>query len=249
MLSFNHANRLLNFFPNFIFRWKQIGKITEINTFPIKSCAPIKKEIAICDDLGLGINEFIHDRVFMITKTDKHFVTGRTYPKLLLIKPSINRNILTLTIPDGSTVDVNVEKLLSMKTEIAQVWQETIESVDAGDEVAKFISKFILETDEGLRLVLFPKNYPTRHIDKRFKAYKNMRQMDSGALVDKTAYVLINQASIDDLNSRIENSAIKPLQFRPNIVVDGPDAYAEDKWDWIRIGDDVVFRTLRPCTR
>lgn len=240
---------IIEHFIFFNFRWKQVGKITEIHTFPIKSCAAINKEIAECDELGLRINEYIHDRVFMITKCDKQFVTGRTYPKLLLIKPSVDENILTLTIPDGSTVNVNVEKLLTMKTEIAQVWQETIDSVDAGDDVAKFISKFILDKDDGFRLVFFPKNYSTRHIDKRFKEYKNMRQIDSGALVDKTAYVLINQRSIDDLNSKIENSTIKALQFRPNIVIDGPEAYAEDKWDWIRIGDEVIFRTLRPCTR
>lgn len=226
-----------------------MGKVTEINTFPIKSCGLIRKEIAECDDLGLKISEYVHDRVFMITKTDKHFVSARTYPKMWLIKPSVDRNILTLTLPDGSNVKVDVEKLLEMKTVTAHVWKDSVEGIDAGDEAARFISEFILEKDEGLRLVFFPKNYSTRHIDKRFREYKNMRQVDSGALVDKTAYVLINQRSIDDLNMRIENSDIKPLQFRPNIVVDGPGPYAEDNWDWLRIGDEVVFRTLRPCTR
>lgn len=39
--------------------------------------------------------------------------------------------------------------------------------------------------------------------------------------------------------------------FRHNIVVDGPDLepYDEDTWDWIKVGDDVVLRNVKDCTR
>lgn len=42
---------------------------------------------------------------------------------------------------------------------------------------------------------------------------------------------------------------MRPLQFRPNIVIKGPEAYAEDNWKWIRVGDDAIFRGSRPCIR
>lgn len=58
----------------------------------------------------------------------------------------------------------------------------------------------------------------------------------------------MNMGSFDDLNKKIEKP-VGPLQFRPNFVVSGPAAWEEDKWKFVRIGDDVVFRTIQPCTR
>lgn len=60
--------------------------------------------------------------------------------------------------------------------------------------------------------------------------------------------MLINQGSIDELNRHMDH-VITPLQFRPNFVVKGPKAYEEDHWNWVRIGDNVVFRNIKPCTR
>lgn len=60
--------------------------------------------------------------------------------------------------------------------------------------------------------------------------------------------MMINQASMDELNSHL-NHVVKPLQFRPNFVVKGPTAYEEDKWKWIRVGENLIFRNIKPCTR
>ena len=68
-----------------------------------------------------------------------------------------------------------------------------------------------------------------------------------GAYPDATSYTLQNEASITDLNSRIEDP-VTPLNFRPNFVVKGAEPLEEDTWDWIKIGD-VVFRNIKPCTR
>src|SRR5882757_4355834 len=37
-------------------------------------------------------------------------------------------------------------------------------------------------------------------------------------------------------------------RFRPNLVVSGADAFAEDDWKTIRIGE-AVFRSTKPCER
>ena len=37
-------------------------------------------------------------------------------------------------------------------------------------------------------------------------------------------------------------------RFRPNIVVDNCEAFAEDSWKKIQIGE-VVFRVAKPCSR
>jgi uncharacterized protein YcbX len=38
------------------------------------------------------------------------------------------------------------------------------------------------------------------------------------------------------------------LRFRPNLVIEGSDAFAEDGWKRLRIGD-VEFRAVKPCSR
>lgn len=38
------------------------------------------------------------------------------------------------------------------------------------------------------------------------------------------------------------------LRFRPNLVVEGSAAFAEDDWKRVRIGD-VEFRVVKPCSR
>lgn len=62
--------------------------------------------------------------------------------------------------------------------------------------------------------------------------------------------MLVNQASVNDLNKRIGSSTITVENFRPNIVVDGPqlEPYSEDNWDWIKIRD-ITFRNVKECTR
>ncbi len=38
------------------------------------------------------------------------------------------------------------------------------------------------------------------------------------------------------------------LRFRPNLVIEGAEAFAEDNWKRIRIGD-MQFELLKPCAR
>ena len=58
---------------------------------------------------------------------------------------------------------------------------------------------------------------------------------------------MINQNSIDDLNTRIEKqSSIE--NFRPNIVVSGFKAYEEDKLKKIKIGKQL-FEVVSKCPR
>ncbi|WP_116431124.1 MOSC domain-containing protein, partial [Klebsiella pneumoniae] len=62
---------------------------------------------------------------------------------------------------------------------------------------------------------------------------------------DGYPYLLINQAPFNDLQRRCPGS-IKLEQFRPNLVVSGAAAWAEDGWLVIRVGD-VMFDLVKPC--
>ena len=68
-----------------------------------------------------------------------------------------------------------------------------------------------------------------------------------GAYSDMTSYTIQNEASIADLNGRLEKP-VSVRNFRPNFVLKGAKAFEEDTWDWVKIGD-VIFRNVRICTR
>lgn len=67
---------------------------------------------------------------------------------------------------------------------------------------------------------------------------------------DLSSYLLINQASVNELSNRIPKENISTLNFRPNIVIEGENlrAYEEDNWKWVKIGDVILYK-VRPCTR
>lgn len=60
--------------------------------------------------------------------------------------------------------------------------------------------------------------------------------------------MLINQGSIDELNKNL-NHVVTPLQFRPNFVVKGTKPFDEYNWTWVRIGNNVLLKHLKPCDR
>jgi len=67
------------------------------------------------------------------------------------------------------------------------------------------------------------------------------------SFADGFPLLLISQASLDDLNARL-SSPVPMNRFRPNLVVSGCEAFAEDSWRRIRVGE-IEFDVAKPCSR
>jgi uncharacterized protein YcbX len=70
---------------------------------------------------------------------------------------------------------------------------------------------------------------------------------DEVSFADAYPLLLITRAAVELLNTKLER-AMSPLRFRPNLIVDGAPAHAEDNWSRIRIGE-VEFEVGTPCVR
>lgn len=57
-----------------------------------------------------------------------------------------------------------------------------------------------------------------------------------------------HQGSFDDLNIGIENF-VAPLQHRPEHLVEGPIAWYEDSWQWLKIGTEIIYANVQPRIR
>lgn len=168
---------------------------------------------------------------------------------MVLIQPKIIGNQLTLSAPDKDDCVLNLDKLRKgVVNAKIQCWHSKVDGIDAGDEVADWLSEHIVGKKGVFRLNFYPHLYSTQKVTKSDRKYKGFKEEDSGTYHDTTSYMLINQASIDDVNTHLDH-VVKPLQFRPNLIVKGPAAYEEDAWNWVRVGEHVIFRGLSPCTR
>lgn len=229
------------------FRWQKIGEVSDLLCFPIKSCGWIRINEFECSQIGF-VSGNLRDRVLMVVRSDSgEFITARGYPTLVQIMPTIKGNVMSLTAPGMRNFEIDFEKLYATPPNKASVWSQEVDVIDAGEEAAQWFSRFILKEDFGLRLVFYYDNAPTRDVRPKNTIFETAIPDDTGALHDATSFMLINEASIADLNTKLQK-AVTPLQFRPNIVIKGPQAYAEDTWKWVKIGD-TVFRNVKPCTR
>lgn len=212
----------------------------------MKSCAPVKRNSFDCHVLGFEY-ESLFDRCLVISQNNKQ-VTARAYPKMVLIQPKIADNQLTLSAPGKPNIVLDLNELRKRPVnEKVDLWFTKSIGIDAGDEVADWLSEYLVDKLVKLRLVFYPHLYPTKGKPKEDKKY-SYKGDDVGTYHDLTSYMLINQASVDEMNTHLDH-VVKPLQLRPNIVVEGPEAYEEDNWKWIRFGENVVFRGVRPCQR
>jgi hypothetical protein len=70
---------------------------------------------------------------------------------------------------------------------------------------------------------------------------------DTVSFADGYPFLLIGENSLEDLNSRLEHP-VPMNRFRPNFVVKDSEAFAEDSWKKIKIGE-TVFHIVKPCER
>lgn len=64
---------------------------------------------------------------------------------------------------------------------------------------------------------------------------------------DGFPFLIVNQASLEDLNRRLERP-VDVHRFRPNLVIQGGQAWQEDRWQRLRIGE-VELDLVKPSSR
>lgn len=164
-----------------------VGEIADLNFFPVKSCAPIKRDSLNCHQLGIEY-ESLYDRGFIISRNNKQ-VTGRGYPKIVLIQPKIDGNKLILTAPGCSDFLINVDELRTkLVDEKVECYYSKVGGIDVGDEVADWLSKYIVGKTGLFRLFFYPHLYPTKGVPKKDRKYKAYKEYDAGTYHNKTSY-------------------------------------------------------------
>lgn len=206
-------------------------QLTQINIFPLKSARGISTSVT---RVGMFGPEF--DRRWLLVDPQGKFLTQRRFPSMSLIDVSLMEQGLQFNAPSMETL--TVLRPDGVESRLVTVWNDECQAWDAGDAAADWFSRYL---GVSCRLTYMPED-TFRAINPK---YLDRRQPVSFA--DGFPFLLISEASLADLNSRLE-TPIEMLRFRPNLVVRGCEPFAEDRWRRIRIGM-IEFDVVKPCSR
>jgi len=203
--------------------------------YPVKSLRGLAVPSAEIDPLG-----FVGDRRFMVVDEQGQFLTQRTLPRMALIETALTARELILRTDQGSSCTVPLVASTPAEIVPVRVWKsDGLLAEDCGADVAAWLSDFLRGPS---RLVRIGESF-TRPILKPGKA----RPGDIVNFADGYPFLVISEASLADLNARL--AVPLPMnRFRPNIVVTGIDAFAEDTWTRFQAGG-ITFRAAGPCAR
>jgi uncharacterized protein YcbX len=230
--------------------------ISEINIYPIKSLKGIALQSAVVNKRGLEC-----DRRWVLVDSQGTFLTQRELAKMATIAVAIENG--ELRVESNGAGPLKVAPLVDGPRVATKVWDRAGEAIAYDAKTNEWFSD-VLGTKVQLRYMPDDAGRPVKVV--------NSEASDRTGFADAYPLLLGNEASMADLNQRIAAGASSELpprprnadtppkqggelfsplpinRFRPNIVVSGADAWAEDAWAKIRVGE-AVFRVVKPSDR
>lgn len=199
--------------------------------YPIKGCGGISMSM-IQVHLARGI---VHDRAWMLVDEEGTFLSQRKHPRMALIRPRLEGPNLIVEAPGQSPAHIDYVSWNEVgRPRHVRVHDDTVKGIDYGDGAAGWFSAAL---GTRCRLVGRPRGL-----------VRSAPQGDAWlSYADAYPFLVVSQASLDDLNGRLADP-VAMNRFRPNLVVDGGDPYAEDAWPEIDLEGVRLIGQTR-CTR
>ncbi|HJS91206.1 MAG TPA: MOSC N-terminal beta barrel domain-containing protein [Steroidobacteraceae bacterium] len=206
--------------------------VQALNVYPLKSARGIPKA-----RVWLAGTGFEWDRHWMVVREDGTFLTQRTHPSLTHIATELTEDELILTSEGLQPLALPLAP--RGPAQPVRIWKDACEGLDQGDAAAAWVSRVLAEP---VRIVRVPPA-PRRRANPEYAGPEPAPL----AFPDGYPVLICNRASLDDLNRRAPE-ALPMERFRPNLVLEGLPAFAEDRIGSIEIGP-VRLTLVKPCTR
>lgn len=210
--------------------------ISQIFTYPIKSCGRMAH-----NEITLDARGPVWDRRWMVVDSDGLFITQRENPALALVQPRFDNSNLAIRAPGMPEMCIPLQRE-SGEIWRVQVWDDECIAWDEGDELAEWLGDY-LKVDA--RLVRMADDY-VRQVDMAYAS-----ENTPVGFADAFPLLIVSEASLEELNRHMVERGKTPIpmsRFRPNVVVSGADAFAEDNWRTVQIGN-VTIDVVKPCAR
>jgi uncharacterized protein YcbX len=224
--------------------------LASLHIYPLKSGRAIDLGQAEVEPWGLA-----GDRRWLLVEPDGKFISQRAEPSMarLVIRPHSAGSSPpgSIEVTADGTVSADGRPPLTVNapaddggTELlwVTVWRAKVQAAAAGAAADAWFSAFL---GRPVRLVYL--DDPTRRqVDPEFGAPD-----DRVSFADGYPLLLTTVSSLDALDdwlAQIGDAPVPMNRFRPNAVIAGTPAWAEDGWHRVRIGA-VPFRVAKPCGR
>ena len=208
--------------------------VSELYIYPIKSLGGISLSAASLTDRG-----FEYDRRWMLVDENNRFLSQREVPLMACLHVELLNGCLMVINKHKSDVSCSIPlQPLATGTTMVTVWDDECLAQWVSTEADAWFSE---QLGISCRLVYMPDS-SHRQVDMRY-AHDN----EITSLSDGYPLLMIGQASLDDLNSRLA-SPLPMNRFRPNIVFTGGLPFQEDDMKQFSIGD-VRLLGVKPCAR
>ncbi len=213
--------------------------VRQLFIYPVKAL----RGIALARS-GVGARGLAGDREWMIVREDGRFVSQRELPRLALLAPRFEGESLCIEAPGQDALRVPLA-YRDGEAFTAQVWADDCEVLDAGAQAARWLDAAV-QPARPLRLVRM------RHgFRRRLARAPLLGDETTTAFADAAPFLVVNLASLQALNAELGRRgqpAVGIERFRPNIVIEGLDAFREHALAALQ-GDGGSFRLCYPCER
>jgi uncharacterized protein YcbX len=204
--------------------------ITAIREYPVKSLAGYALEQAILTSRGLE-----NDRRWMLIDEEGRFITQREHPWLCRKQARLQEDTLILTdLDSGAELRIPEARAVQGPLTRVHIWDDSLDARLVATDIRPFFGqpwRLVYMADDCQRIV-----------DQRYA-----KPGQEVGFSDGYPYLITNETSL----ARLAEDYGEPLsmgRFRPNIVVRGARAFAEDQWRSLQHRGGS-FLTPKPCAR
>ena len=217
-------------------------QITQLIIYPVKSLKGISVTQSELQEHGLA-----WDRRWMLVDAQQRFVTQRQLPALATVEVALTDEHLVLSHPNVEPLSVPLAEPEG-NLRLVSVWNDHCKALPESDDVSRWLVAALGEQAQGLSMVRFATEF-SRAVEEDF--------LDGGAahtyFSDAYPFLIATTGSLDALNQALAAGGHAPVpmnRFRPNIVVESDEAWAEDRWATLSEQSGAFQLALRkPCKR
>jgi uncharacterized protein len=208
--------------------------VSELFVHPIKGCRPTAVGQVEVNEFGIK-----GDREFMVVRGGEK-VNQKELPALAKIcVEQFSPGHIRLT--SEGVASIEHRRMTTGANSTVTFILDKVEVQDQGDDIADWISVIVGET---VRLVVatdtFKRNLPIDPL-------KLAHDIPQEGFKDVSPVMIVNESTLEVLNSKLPE-AVPVERFRPNVVVSGLEAYAEDELNQLA-HEQFEFNYVSPCER
>ncbi len=208
--------------------------ISHLYVYPVKSLAGILLDQVKLSDRGLE-----YDRRWILIDDNNRFISQREVTRMALLHTVLcgSRLIIFEKGHSADALELDLNPVNGDRVRV-ELFKDESEGVVAEERVNSWFSK---KLGVNCRLVYMP-DAVKRVVDPVYA-----HDGEITAFSDGFPLLLIGQASLDDLNNRLDHW-LPMNRFRPNIVFTGGAAFEEDTMKEVMV-NDISFSAVKPCAR